>query len=59
MDLEATVLFVLAEVAVVVVHWVVERTRLPEAALLTVGGSPTRSSRARTSCWTPTWSSRW
>ncbi len=39
MDVEATLLFVLAAVAVVVVvHWVAERTGLPEAALLTGAG---------------------
>jgi CPA1 family monovalent cation:H+ antiporter len=38
-DVEATVLFVLAAVAVVVVlHWVAEKTRLPHAALLTLAG---------------------
>ncbi|MGY1601847.1 Na+/H+ antiporter [Geodermatophilus sp. SYSU D00815] len=39
MEIEAVLLFVLAAVAVVVVlHWVAERTGLPEAALLTVAG---------------------
>jgi CPA1 family monovalent cation:H+ antiporter len=38
-DVEATLLFVLAAVGVVVVlHWVAEKTGLPEAALLTVTG---------------------
>jgi Na+/H+ antiporter len=38
-DVESTLLFVLAAVGVVVVlHWVAEKTRLPEAALLTVAG---------------------
>jgi CPA1 family monovalent cation:H+ antiporter len=38
-DVEATLLFVLAAVGVVVVlHWVAEKTGLPEAALLTVAG---------------------
>ncbi|MGY1809878.1 Na+/H+ antiporter [Blastococcus sp. SYSU D00669] len=39
MEIEAVLLFVLAAVAVVVVlHWVAEKTGLPEAALLTVAG---------------------
>ncbi|WP_448626097.1 Na+/H+ antiporter [Geodermatophilus sp. URMC 64] len=39
MDIEATLLFVLAAVAVVVVlHWVAERTGLPAAALMTLAG---------------------
>jgi CPA1 family monovalent cation:H+ antiporter len=38
-DVEATLLFVLAAVGVVgVVHWVAEKSGLPEAALLTVAG---------------------
>jgi CPA1 family monovalent cation:H+ antiporter len=38
-DVDATLLFVLAAVGVVVVlHWVAEKTGLPEAALLTVAG---------------------
>jgi len=38
-DVGSTLLFVLAAVGVVVVlHWVAEKTRLPEAALLTVAG---------------------
>src|SRR4051812_42422481 len=38
-DVESTLLFVLAAVGVVVVlHWVAEKTRLPEAALLTLAG---------------------
>jgi CPA1 family monovalent cation:H+ antiporter len=38
-DIETTLLFVLAAVAVVVVvHWLAEKTGLPEAALLTVAG---------------------
>jgi Na+/H+ antiporter len=38
-DIEATLLFVLAAVAVVVVlHWVADRTGLPAAALMTVAG---------------------
>ena len=39
MDIETTLLFVLAAVAVlVIVHWLAEKTGLPEAALLTVAG---------------------
>ena len=39
MDVEATLLFVLAAVGVVVVlHWVAEKTGLPVAALMTVAG---------------------
>jgi CPA1 family monovalent cation:H+ antiporter len=38
-DIETTLLFVLAAVAVlVIVHWLAEKTGLPEAALLTVAG---------------------